>query len=55
MELYGHNSGPEISVVAPGTSMVTTDLMGPEGYSAGNYHLAFNAAPPPRWLPAWWP
>jgi len=42
MELYGHNSGPEISVVAPGTSMVTTDLMGPEGYSAGNYHLAFN-------------
>lgn len=42
MDLYGHNSGPEISVVAPGTSMVTTDLMGPEGYSAGNYHLAFN-------------
>lgn len=42
MELYGHNSGPEISVVAPGTSMVTTDLMGAEGYSSGNYNLAFN-------------
>ncbi|MGI5844725.1 MAG: S8 family peptidase [Candidatus Xenobium sp.] len=42
MELYGHNSGPEISVVAPGTSMVTTDLMGQEGYSAGNYTTNFN-------------
>lgn len=42
MELYGHNSGPEISVVAPGTSMVTTDLMGAEGYSDGNYTTNFN-------------
>jgi hypothetical protein len=42
MELYGHNSGPELSVVAPGTSMVTTDLMGAEGYSDGNYTTNFN-------------
>ncbi|NMA27983.1 MAG: S8 family serine peptidase, partial [Burkholderiales bacterium] len=42
MDLYGHNSGPEISVVAPGTSMVTTDLMGEAGYSAGNYTTNFN-------------
>jgi len=42
MDLYGHNSGPEISVVAPGTSMVTTDLMGAEGDSDGNYTTNFN-------------
>jgi len=42
MELYGHNSGPELSVVAPGTSMVTTDLMGAEGDSDGNYTTNFN-------------
>jgi subtilisin family serine protease len=42
MDLYGHNSGPEVSVVAPGTSMVTIDLMGQEGYSAGNYTTNFN-------------
>jgi len=42
MELYGHNSGPELSVVAPGTSMVTTDLMGAEGDSDDNYTTNFN-------------
>jgi subtilisin family serine protease len=39
--LYGHNSGPELSVVAPGVSMVPTDLMGAQGYSPGNYTTNF--------------
>ena len=42
LDLYGHCSGPELSVVAPGTSMVTTDLMGPQGYSGDNYTASFN-------------
>lgn len=42
LDLYGHNTGPELSVVAPGTAMVTTDLMGAQGYSAGNYTNNFN-------------
>ena len=42
LDPYGHNSGPELSVVAPGTSMVTTDLMGAQGYSTGNYAMNFN-------------
>ena len=42
LDLYGHCSGPELSVVAPGTSMVTTDLMGEQGYSGDNYTASFN-------------
>lgn len=42
LDLYGHNSGPELSLVAPGTSMVTTDMMGEQGYSGDNYTLSFN-------------
>lgn len=42
VDVYGHNTGPELAVVAPGTSMVTTDLMGAQGYAAGNYTTNFN-------------
>jgi subtilisin family serine protease len=33
----GSNYGPELAVVAPGESIVTTDILGPAGYSSDDY------------------
>lgn len=36
-DTWGSNYGPEISVVAPGESIVTTDIVGVAGYASGDY------------------
>ena len=35
-----HNGGPSYEVVAPGSLMFSTDLLGQNGYSAGNYSIS---------------
>lgn len=39
---YGSCTGPEVSVSAPGTQIVTCDLTGNRGVSTGDYTTAFN-------------
>jgi thermitase len=41
-EWWGSNFGPEISLVAPGVKITTTDIQGPRGYSPGNFVTNFN-------------
>ncbi|MEP7290139.1 MAG: S8 family serine peptidase, partial [Chloroflexota bacterium] len=39
---WGPNSGPENDISAPGVGLVTTDMMGTNGYVNGNYVANFN-------------
>jgi subtilisin family serine protease len=39
---WGSNSGPEVTIAAPGIHITTTDITGPGGYSHFDFHWNFN-------------